>query len=101
MTTPIPKRLKQARQSLNLSQKALGVAAGMDEFSASARMNQYEMGKRTPDYLTLKRIGKVLGCPVAFFYMEDDLLTEIFAQIVKLKKDEKKALLEKLLKAAT
>ncbi len=70
------KRLKQARTSAGLSQKQLGIAAGIDEFSASARMNQYETGKHTPDYLTLKRIGKVLKYPVAFFYAEDDWLAD-------------------------
>ncbi|MFW2572331.1 hypothetical protein [Legionella sp. 29fVS95] len=42
------------------SQKKLGIAAGMDEFSASARMNHYEMARHNPDYATLKRIADVL-----------------------------------------
>ena len=93
---PIPKRLKQARKALDLSQKELGIAAGMDEFSASARMNQYEVGKRTPDYSTLKRIAKVLGYPPAYFYTEDDLIAEIISYASKLNKDDKKALLNRL-----
>lgn len=43
--SPVAKRLKEARLAARLSQKSLGIAAGMDEFSASARMNQYETGK--------------------------------------------------------
>ncbi|HGH8161022.1 TPA: helix-turn-helix domain-containing protein, partial [Vibrio cholerae] len=42
---PIPLRLKEARKKAKLSQKALGVRIGMDESSASPRMNQYEKGK--------------------------------------------------------
>ena len=38
-------RLKEARLRLGLSQEKLGVLAGIDEFSASARINQYERGK--------------------------------------------------------
>lgn len=76
-TCPVAKRLKQARTSAGISQKQLGIAAGIDEFSASARMNQYEAGKHTPDYLTLLRIGKVLKCPVAFFYADNDALAEL------------------------
>lgn len=75
--TPIPKRLKEAREAAGLSQKKLGIVAGIDEFSASARMNQYETGKHTPDYLTLKRIAKVLKISPAYFYVDDIDLAEL------------------------
>lgn len=82
---------------MDLSQKDLGIAAGMDEFSASARMNQYEVGKRTPDYSTLKRIAKVLGYPPAYFYTEDDLMAEIISCVSKLNKEAKRVLLTQIL----
>lgn len=72
--SPVAKRLKEARLAAGLSQKSLGIAAGIDEFSASARMNQYEMSKHTPDYSTLTLIAKVLKLPVAYFYAENDEL---------------------------
>ncbi len=71
---PLCARLKEARLAANLSQKKLGIAAGMDQFSASARMNHYEMGRHTPDYSTLKRIATVLSLPVAYFYAESEEL---------------------------
>src|SRR5438105_1108995 len=74
--TPVQKRLKEARKAARLSQKSLGIAAGMDEFSASARMNHYEKGRHAPDYSMLKRIGKVLKLPVAYFYAESDELAQ-------------------------
>lgn len=77
MSSPVPQRLKEARLAAKISQKKLGIAAGMDEFSASARMNHYELGRHTPDYTTLKRISDVLGIPPAYFYTEDDQLAEI------------------------
>src|SRR5262249_47548553 len=44
--TPLfARRLKAARLGAGLTQEALGVQAGIDEFSASARINQYERGK--------------------------------------------------------
>lgn len=92
--TPIPKRLKEARTALNLSQKKLGVAAGIDEFSSSARMNQYETGKHIPDYLTLKNISKVLDYPVAYFYADDDLLAQSILLFYRLNKSSKKLLLK-------
>ena len=54
-----PRQLKEARLVANLSQKKLGIAAGMDQFSASARMNHYEIGRHTPDYSTLNRIAAI------------------------------------------
>ena len=38
------KRLKEARLAAGLSQKKLGIAAGIDEFVASTRINRYEKG---------------------------------------------------------
>lgn len=75
--SPLPKRLKEARLATKLSQKELGIAAGIDRFSASPRINQYETGKHTPDFLTLKNLAKVLSVPTAFFYAEEDDLAEI------------------------
>ena len=65
-------RLKQARLAAGLSQEALGVAAGLDDFTASARMNRYETGIRTPDHLTTLNISKALGVPLPFLYAETD-----------------------------
>lgn len=73
----LPLRLREARERAGLSQKALGIAAGIDEFSASARMNQYETGKHTPDYLTLKQIAKVLKVSPAYFYADSVEMAEI------------------------
>lgn len=96
MDSPVPKRLKEARLSTKLSQKKLGIAAGMDEFSASARMNHYEIGRHTPDYLTLKRIAFVLNLPGAYFYAESDELAEMIKLFSKLMKDEQEEVLNQL-----
>jgi len=69
---PISKRLKELRAEAGLSQKKLGILAGIDEFSASARMNQYEKGKHIPDFSTIQRFAKVLKVPACYFYAEDD-----------------------------
>ena len=74
---PLGKRLKEARSEADLSQKLLGIKSGIDKFSASARLNQYESGKHLPDFDTIKRISKVLKLPVAYFYCEDDELAEV------------------------
>lgn len=94
-SSPVCKRLKEARLAAKLSQKKLGIAAGIDEFSASARMNQYEAGKHTPDYLSLKRIAKVLNIPTAYFYAESDELAEFIKLFSQLKKTDKTVILNK------
>ena len=73
----LAKRLKEARLRAGLSQERLGILAGIDEMSASARMNQYERGKHAPDWLTVQRLAPVLQVPVAYFYAEDDAAAEL------------------------
>ncbi|WP_305374052.1 helix-turn-helix domain-containing protein [Photobacterium leiognathi] len=96
METPIPVRLKAARKAAGLTQQQLGIALGMDPNTASARMNQYERGKHTPDYQTMQRIGKILGVPTAYFYCEDDILIEIMRLYSNLSNGMKVNLLDKL-----
>ncbi|MCU4676395.1 helix-turn-helix domain-containing protein [Catenovulum sp. 2E275] len=81
--SPFPKRLKQARLKEGLSQKQLGILAGMDKFVASARMNQYERGVHTPDFKTVIALSIVLNVPTAFLYcIEDELADKILAWTV-------------------
>ena len=98
--TIVAKRLKEAREGKGLSQKALGIAAGIDEFSASPRINQYERGKHSPDLLTLKRLAKVLAVPLAYLYAEDDFLADAILLLHLVPRSErvevKKYLVQKL-----
>lgn len=52
----------------------LGVLAGIDERSASPRINQYERGKHFPDFGTIVRLAMVLKVPTAYFFAEDERL---------------------------
>ena len=65
-------RLKQARLNVGLSQKMLGIEAGIDAFVASTRINRYELGIHRPDLLTVRKLAKVLDVPVAFFFADED-----------------------------
>ncbi|TOB21259.1 transcriptional regulator [Vibrio parahaemolyticus] len=93
INNPIPLRLKEARKKANLSQKALGIRIGMDESTASARMNQYEKGKHTPDVQTLKLIADELGVPLNYFFCEDEFSAELAIAISKLSVEKKKRLM--------
>jgi transcriptional regulator with XRE-family HTH domain len=86
-------RLKAARERLGISQTELGVRAGVDEFCASARINQYERGKHAPDFLTVCNLAKVLRVPAAYFYAEDDNLAELVVLFGELKVGQRKTLL--------
>jgi transcriptional regulator with XRE-family HTH domain len=86
-------RMKIARERLGISQMELGVRAGIDEASASARINQYERGKHVPDFSTSCNLAKVLGVPTAYFYTDDDNLAELIVSYGKLKPTEKRVLL--------
>ena len=87
--SPISQRLREARVGADLSQKMLGIKAGIDQFSASARMNQYETDKHVPDFGTVKRIAKVLKLPTAYFYSEDNELAEVIKKWHLRKKGKK------------
>lgn len=93
-------RLKQARKAAGLSQEKLGVLAGIDEMSASARMNQYERGKHEPDIAMVSRIAKALQLPVSFFYSETDGEAKLIAAYHRLDSSQKAMLLEQALALA-
>ncbi|MFG6489604.1 helix-turn-helix domain-containing protein [Roseateles sp. BYS78W] len=90
----IGKRLKQARVNSGLSQEALGLEAGLEADSASARMNRYEVGTRAPTHELMERVAKVLGVPVSFFYETDNTIAELLMVMGKLSKGERVKLLD-------
>lgn len=67
-------RLREARERAGISQKQLGIKAGIDPGVASARINQYEKGKHLPHPATAKQLAKVLGVPTPYLYADDDAL---------------------------
>ena len=96
MENPIPARLKAARKKAKITQKDLGVKIGMEESSASGRMNHYEKGRHVPDIGTLTRIAEALGVPLNYFFCNDDITAELVCLIDKFTDDEKRKLLAKL-----
>lgn len=90
------KRLKEARCAAGLSQERLGVLAGIDEMSASARMNQYERGKHEPDFSMTGRIAQTLSLPVSFFYAEDDDEAKLLRWFYRLNAEERAELMERV-----
>lgn len=87
-------RLAQARERAGLSQKQLGILAGLDPSVASPRINQYERGRHEPQLKTAKQLADVLGIPPAFLYTEDNLLAELLLKWNDLTARQKKDLLK-------
>jgi transcriptional regulator with XRE-family HTH domain len=91
--TAFSRRLKQARLRSGLTQEQLGIQAGIDEFSASTRVNQYEKGRHTPAIQTSQRLARALLVPTGFLYEDDDLLASLLAIAGRLSKEKKRLLL--------
>ncbi|MRT57756.1 helix-turn-helix domain-containing protein [Enterobacteriaceae bacterium RIT693] len=83
----LPHRLKAARLKAGLSQERLGILAGVDEATASARMNQYERGIHTPDFELACRLASVMNIPACYFYAVEDDLAEMILDYSKEKKN--------------
>lgn len=70
-------RLRQARERLAITQEELAARAGLDEFSASARISQYETGKHVPRYEIACRLAEALDVPEAFLYAREEATAEL------------------------
>lgn len=71
------RRLKEARLARGLSQKQLGIACELDVGVASTRINRYETGVHSPDYLTATRIAQALRIALSSLYTDDDSLSRM------------------------
>lgn len=84
---PFSTRLKSARlaKAVKLramgvrrySQERLGVDTGIEEATASVRVNQYEQGKHLPDLTQAIRFADALDVPLAYLFCVEDDLAEL------------------------
>jgi transcriptional regulator with XRE-family HTH domain len=86
-------RLRQARERAGLSQKKLGILAGIDEFSASPRINQYERGKHVPDVFMVERLARVLNIPAIYMYCENETMAAIILEFNTLSEESQSSIL--------
>ena len=88
------RRLKEARQRLDISQTAVGIAAAVDPSVASTRFNRYEKGVHEPDMETAARIADVLNVPLPWLFTSDENLAELILNFAALSPDSQLQLLE-------
>ncbi|NHZ78047.1 helix-turn-helix domain-containing protein [Massilia sp. CCM 8695] len=86
------RRLREVRLRSELPQDKLGVLAGLEESSASARMSRYENGIHEPSHKFVESIAKVLGISTAYFYCGDDRLAAIILAYSELPEHKRQAL---------
>ncbi|EDV4561197.1 helix-turn-helix domain-containing protein [Salmonella enterica subsp. enterica] len=88
------RRLKEARQRLDISQTAVGIAAAVDPSVASIRFNRYEKGVHEPDMETAARIADVLNVPLPWLFTSDENLAELILNFATLSSDLQLRLLD-------
>ncbi len=88
----LAKRLKEARLAAGVSQKQLGIRAGLDPFVASTRINRYEQGVHRADYGIAQRIARELCVPTAFLYCDDDNLALMLLLLGRLNERDRERL---------
>lgn len=81
---------------MGITQRQLGINIGLELTVASSRMNQYEQGKRVPDFGTLELIAEALDVPVAYLFCKDDKMAELVKLFDHLSEEDKEALLATL-----
>jgi transcriptional regulator with XRE-family HTH domain len=90
----VARRLRHAREELGLSQKELGIRAGIDPSVASPRINQYEQATHSPNVRVLGQLASVLGMPLAYFYAVDDDLAALVTAYHRGSNSERQKLME-------
>lgn len=78
------RRIRALREELGWSQEKLGVAIGIDESSARARISRYELGVHEPPLPTVKLIARALEVPLMYLYCDDDQMAELLIRLHRL-----------------
>jgi transcriptional regulator with XRE-family HTH domain len=87
-------RLREARLRAQIPQDKLGVAIGLDETTASARISRYETGVHEPPFETAALLAKALDVPTAYFYCDNTDLAQLVLAWHKLSEESRKKLMQ-------
>ena len=102
LVTCVGRRMRERREALGLAQEKVGVAIGLDESSARARISRYELGVHEPPFATVKLLAGVLDVPPPYMYCEEqdiaDLLLVLHKTPSKVRKQRVAALMADMAK---
>lgn len=97
----VGRRIRLLREELGWSQEKLGVAIGIDESSARARISRYELGVHEPPLPTVRLIVDVLNVPLSYLYCEDDRIALLLLGLHRLDGRQRSVKVEMLLEVIT
>lgn len=80
----IGRRIRLLREECGWSQEKLGVAIGIDESSARARISRYELGVHEPPLPTVRLIANALTVPLIYLYCEEDQVADLLLRLNRL-----------------
>ncbi len=95
----VSRRMRLLRTELGWSQEKVGVAIGIEESSARARISRYELGVHEPPLPTVELLAAAFGVPPAYLYCEDDDVAELLLQLHRLDAGERARQIEAFLAA--
>lgn len=104
VTSIFGRRLREARIKLGVPQDRLGVLAGLEESSSSARMSRYESGVHQPSLQFASAVASALNVPLAYLYCDDGLLAAIillYHELPETQRDQAHRYLEDLAAATS
>ena len=91
------RRNRALREGLGWSQERFGVAIGIDESSARARISRYELGVHEPPLPTVRLIADALTVPLSYLYCEDDRIALLLLGLSRLTNVERTMTVERFL----
>lgn len=94
-------RIRALREEMAWSQERLGVAIGIDESSARARISRYELGVHEPPLPTVRLIADALNVPLSYLYCEDDRIALLLLGLHQLDGQQRSAKVERFLDQLT
>ena len=95
------RRIRLLREALGWSQEKLGVAIGIDESSARARISRYELGVHEPPLPTARLIADSMDVPLSYLYCEDDLVAQLLLRLHRLEASRRNLLLNRFIAETT
>lgn len=99
--TVVGRRIRLLREALGWSQERLGVAIGIDESSARARISRYELGVHEPPLPTARLIADSMDVPLSYLYFEDDLVAQLLLRLHRLEASRRNLLLNRFIAETT
>lgn len=93
----VGRRMRALREELGWSQEKVGVAIGIDESSARARISRYELGVHEPPLPTVRLIAEAFEVPLSYLYCEDDRIAQLLQGLHRLDAQQRSVKIEMLL----